>query len=451
MYFFKAILSALGLTFSIWFIRLFNEGVTFTSNSIENFWLWVLRPSLLIILGVGFIFTHINALNQMQRSRYILFAYSAAALFCLPYLPDMFASFVKAGESRSVVLSVAFYGLGILTYGTIRGGGVYLGHRLICLKLKSNTTQAMALYPIILAIEFFFFHTWHPITYFPALPLPIPAARFEQSHPKTNLKYLLVESYIDGKVRQEIKKGGQLSLSLLGKKISDAIKVKAQDSTFNSAVHIILPETFVSIDDPNDIHALVQPVAEELFLQKAVGKLIWIQGAFLNHSNVVLGTEVSRTEADQYSQTTALPKVTVLRKKIDQMPMFEAASKGISYSTLEEQQSDLTEDKIPETQTTLSEFVGKHQIMICYESLFPSRWTRGKPSVVLTNHHLFTEYKLMNWVYFGFLRYLSFLFGSETKVVSNFNPSGVLLKPMNDDDSATEPWAVVQVSAGYEQ
>lgn len=51
----------------------------------------------------------------------------------------------------------------------------------------------------------------------------------------------------------------------------------------------------------------------------------------------------------------------------------------------------------------------------------------------------------MNWVYFGYLRTLAFLLSAETKVVSNYNPSGLLLKPGLFEQPAPEPWAVVRV------
>jgi len=85
-------------------------------------------------------------------------------------------------------------------------------------------------------------------------------------------------------------------------------------------------------------------------------------------------------------------------------------------------------------------------LLICYESLFPLRWEFGKPTIVFTNHHLFTEYKLMNWVYFGFLRQLSFFFASETKVVSNYNPSGVLKRALFSNQKASDSWSVVNLS-----
>jgi hypothetical protein len=139
--------------------------------------------------------------------------------------------------------------------------------------------------------------------------------------------------------------------------------------------------------------------------------------------------------------------LTVLRRKREQMPMFEAPSKGVSYSEILND-GHVKEESVPTGQRTLAEFVATHQILICYESLFPVNWIFNKPTLVLTNHHLFNEFHLMNWVYVGFLRQLSFLFRSPTKVVSNYNPSGVLNRSQTVGDTAArtvEGFAVVRL------
>lgn len=429
---------------ALWSTRLGHEGISIDDPLWESLWLWALRPIALAILGVWFVFEHLKAHMNFTRRQFFLYSYSGAAVFCIPYIPDMYASFMKAGEAQSVGLSVAFYALGIITYGTIRGGGVNLWVRWTRSIAASPIARAAAFYPLLLITEFFFFHTWHPITYFPALPLPLPAARFEHTNSQSDVKYLLIESYMDGKSRSEIEKGGQLSLGILGERIAEEVEKQARNTQFSSQIHIIFPETFVSVETAEDIHALTGPVTRVLFRNTNLQKIVWIQGAFLANTNVILGTEIERGDLAQTALDTAAPKVTLLRKKSDHMPMFEAASKGISYSP-REQQAGLTEEPVPVEQETLAEFARTHQMMICYESLFPSRWIRNKSTLVLTNHHLFTEFKLMNWVYFGYLRTLAFLLSAETKVVSNYNPSGLLLKPGLFEQPAPEPWAVVRV------
>jgi hypothetical protein len=439
------IIQTAGLTLALWFVRLFHESVTFDDATAEQLWLWILKPVALAFLSIIYILAHLRLLKNTPLRQYLLFSYIASALFCLSYLPDMFASFTKAGESNAVLLSMAFYFLGIITYGTIRGGTVFISHRIINKRVKSQLFQAVAIYPAVLIVEFCFFHTWHPITYFPAMPLPLPAARFEKKPEKTDIKYLLVESYMSGEVRQEIKKGGTLSLNILGQKIASQLDQKLASASVQNSLHILLPETFISIEDPSDIHALAAPVAETLFRSGKVDNLIWIQGAFLGDSNVILGTELQRAQHSNSRASESFPVVTLLRKKEDQMPMFEVASKGISYSSNEQTVSKI-DDVVPDDQAGLKDFAQKYQLLICYESLFPSRWKYEKPAIVFTNHHLFTEYNLMNWVYFGFLRQLSFFFNSETKVVSNFNPSGVLRSRIHKNSSTSENWSILNIS-----
>ena len=433
------------LTFALWFVRLFHENMTFENNTAEHVWLWILKPVVLAVLGVVYIFTHLRSFKDATRIQCIIFTYTASALFCIPYVPDMFASFNKAGEPNALLLSIAFYLLGIITYGTIRGGTFFVSHKFLHTKVKSSLFQSIVIYPVLLTVEFCFFHSWHPITYFPSMPLPLPAARLETKSDEKNVKYLLIESYIDGKMRQDIKSGSALSLNILGKKIAAQIEQQSTATVFGQTLHVLLPETFVAIEDPTDILSLVAPVADTVFRFEGVDKLIWIQGAFLNNSNVILGTELQRPEQTNSPSTETLHAVTLLRKKADQMPMFEVASKGISYSN-EEHAFPTMNSIVPDEQSALKDFAQTHQLLICYESLFPTRWRHGVPAIVFTNHHLFTEFKLMNWVYFGFLRHLAFLFNSETKVVSNFNPSGVLAGRSFNNDSAHESWSVLKLS-----
>jgi hypothetical protein len=128
--------------------------------------------------------------------------------------------------------------------------------------------------------------------------------------------------------------------------------------------------------------------------------------------------------------------------------MFEAASMGISFSAVNDSISFVEETPPPE-QSELLSFVSQHQILICYESLYPRNWQFKKQTLVLTNHHLFNNFRLMDWVYIGMLRQFSFLFQSQTKLVANAGQSGLLSGNLNFSDtqekSAENHWTVIEI------
>lgn len=432
---------------AIWFLRLFNEGAAGYNVLLEEFWLPVFRPLMLIAVGVFWASLFLKAFEANTRRKFWLWAYLAAAVFCLPYAPDMYASFVKAGEKRAVLLSVAFYALGILTYGLIRGGSCIFWSRRILCRISNPHLRSGGLYFIFLVTEFLFFHTWHPITYFPALPLPLPSSSFStEGRGAAQVGSVFFETHVDGETRARIAQGGGLALSLLGSKLAEQTEAQLKSVLLGKDLTVILPETFVTLENVSDAGALGLPVAAALFKNTFVESVVWVQGAFVANNNVILGMEIRRNELQEKAAGKSGIPVFVLRKKNEQMPMFEAPSKGVSYSSIINDGS-LVEQKVPADFPGLKAFVDSHRLMICYESLFPSNWKFGYPSVILTNHHLFNEFRLMNWVYFGFLRQMSFIFRSPAKIVSNFNPSG-LLSPFNSGVSGSsgkpEGWAVVR-------
>ena len=430
----------------MWFVRLFFEGVPEDFAYLESLWLSFLRPLALAGLGIFWASLFVSAAEKNSRKKFWIWAFYAAAVFCAPYVPDMYASFVKAGEKKAIALSTAFYALGILTYGLIRGGSCLFVTGWLLSRTQSRLARSVVLYPFFLLSEFMFFHTWHPITYFPALPLPLPASSFSTSGKSPSVGTVLLETNLDGDLRSRIAGGGSLALSLLGTKLAEQAVPQLKSRALKKSVVVILPETFVTLNEISEVHSLATPVATALFEEWGVDSVVWIQGAFVANNNVVLGSELRRQDIlNTQKENTPVP-VFVLRKKLEQMPMFEAPSKGVSYSMINNDGS-LVEQRIPEEFPMLRSFVESNRIMICYESLFPSNWEFGRNTVVLTNHHLFNEYRLMNWVYFGFLRQLSFIFNSPTKVVSNFNPSGVLFGPQKKEShlsSQSEGWFVVR-------
>ncbi len=418
-------LSLVLLSLSIWFFRLVNEGLSFSNNNIEKIWLFLIHPLILAAFGIAFASLYLKKYETSERRIFWKWSFRAAAIFCLPYVPDMFASFKKAGESQSVLLSAGFYVLGIVTYGLIRGGSCSLLHKLVLHKVNSPSIKALFLYLVLLINEFLFFHSWHPITYFPALPAPIPLARFESNSKKQRISSLLFETALNADERQRIATGGFVELSTLGSKLADEISRQVKRNTLDKIVNVVLPETLVSLQEIDDAHLLIEPVARLLLEEYQVERVVWIQGAFVRNNNVVLGSEYDREALDNRRIAMLSPPAYIVRRKREQMPMFEAPSKGVSYSKIQND-GELAEQLVSERHKELQKLVANYNIMICYESLFPSNWRSGLPSIILTNHHMFNEFHLMNWVYVGLLRQLSVIFQSPTQVVSNFNPSGIL-------------------------
>jgi hypothetical protein len=435
------------LSFAIWFVRLVNEGVNFPATWQEQMWLLILRPLIIVVLGYWFAALYVRLYESLTPKKFMNGAFGFAAIFCLPYVPDMYASFVKAGEKKAVLLSIGFYCLGILTYGLIRGGGCLFISKLVFPDRKISRKRNVVTYASFLIFEYFFFHTWHPITYFPALPLPLPAARFETASDASPTKYILLQTMIDGDSRQKIHQGSFAALSILGQKMADELREKLRGRAVAESVVVILPETFVALDDVEDAGILLDPVASVLFSDFKVENVVWIQGAFVRNNNLVIGTELNRPVPGADPGLVRRNSMTILRQKREHMPMFEAPSKGISYSTSPEEKNFI-EDHPPAEHARLIEFLREHKILVCYESLFPANWTFGKSTLVLTNHHLFNEFRLMNWVYFGFLRQLSFAFGSRVKIVSNYNDSGVLnpiSSVVSGSSSGQEGWFALRL------
>ncbi|NBW81218.1 hypothetical protein EBR21_05640, partial [bacterium] len=212
------------LSTSIWFFRLANEGVNFSVAWLEQAWLVVLRPLIIAVLGYFFAALYVRTFESLTTRKFCIAAFVFAAIFCLPYIPDMYASFAKAGEKNAILLSVGFYALGILTYGLIRGGGCLFVSRIFFRDRQVNRKRIIITYCSFLIFEYFFFHTWHPITYFPALPLPIPAARFEGKSDTSPTKYILFQTLIDGESRQKIHQGSFTALSILSQKMADVVR-----------------------------------------------------------------------------------------------------------------------------------------------------------------------------------------------------------------------------------
>jgi hypothetical protein len=421
------LLAIVGLAVATWGIRLMNEALFEHPSTFSTLWLVVVRPLMMALLGVALARVYLSAYTNQTHRTYWSWCFAAAGIFCIPYVPDMHASFVLAGSKYAIGLSAAFYLLGILTYGVIRGGTCFFGFAITSkiLRLSSNKLQSVIVYFLMLCAEYLFFHTWHPITYFPALPLPLPAATFHTANSASKVQYILLETSMDAEARSQIENGGQLALAILGEKIATQLNSKITGMNFSDSVTVILPETIVAVEEPSDVIPLIQPVSEILLKHSSVKHVVWIQGAFVSQTNVVLGSEISKEPSLGEAGQRTPPEVTVLQRKQEHMPMFEAPSKGISYSKQEPRKA-VEVQNIPPGQTHLKRFYDSHKIMICYESLFPRNWRQGQASLVLTNHHLFNEYKLMNWVYVGLIRQLSFIFASHTKIVSNFNPSGVM-------------------------
>jgi len=432
---------------AVWFFRLLSEAIPGNGHWYETLWLVFARPLILAGIGIYWASLFIKSYKLNSRRRFWLWAFFAAAVFCIPYAPDMHASFVKAGEKRAWLLSFAFYSLGILTYGLIRGGACAFWMERRLKSVQNRFVQSAVLYVFFLVIEFFFFHTWHPITYFPALPLPVPSSGFTSVGVQKNVRYVLLETHMEGETRRKIEQGGSLALSILGSKLAEEVKSQLKNVSLAKDVVVILPETFIAVSEVNDVRAAMIPTIQTLFNSQSIESVVWIQGAFVANNNVVLGSEFHRSNLSANSLSNNYKPIWILRKKNEEMPMFEAPSKGVSYST-KTNDGSLTEQVVPESAARLREFVDSHRILICYESLFPSNWRLGRASVVLTNHHLFNEFKLMNWVYFGFLRQLSFVFNSSTKVVSNYNPSGLLQPAYASSPSekgGDEGWTVVKI------
>jgi len=443
----RNLISIAVISFALWTIRLVNELIVFPSQLIETLWLMWLRPVFLFALSLLFVSRYVVAHKEKRPTEFWKWSFAAAALFCLAYVPDMHASFTKAGEKRAVLFSAGFYALGILTYGFIRGGITFITLKLIRDKIRGVWSQSLLIYPLFLFAEFLFFHTWHPITYFPALPAPIPIARFDQVSMPEKSKYILFETMLNGEERRQIQQGGELALTILSESMIQALDVQLPKTQLAPAVVVILPETFVSVSHVSELETLVVPVAMHLFETTNIGHLVWIQGIFLSDNNVVVGGEIAREEFSEMKDFGLAGKLFVVRKKNEHMPMFEAISKGITYSSVASEIEKINEQSVPESKKHLKNFLQSYNLMICYESLFPHNWKFGRPSVVLTNHHLFNEYRLMNAVYFGFVRQLSFLFDSRVKVVSNYNPSGVLhpnWEVGSESKRNVEDWLVVR-------
>lgn len=421
-------LRILCLSLLVWTLRLAHEAVVSLPSTLDFLWLVLTRPLALAATGF-FIANHYISLCETYTGRkFWLWSFISGAILCLPYFPDMYASFLKAGENNALSLAIAFFVLGILTYGGIRGLMSQAIKSLFLKKRHSRFRRAATLYFLFLVSEFLFFHSWHPITYFPALPLPLPSSAL---HLKTNenesqqpLETILLQTYIDQTMRLNIERGNFLALSIFGEDLAKTISEQTRTKKMNSELVIILPETLVSLESPSDASLLAKPVFQALNKMHGVKKIAWIQGAFLNNSNVVLGWQVS--DEHQVNQKYDLENpVRILRVKKEHMPMFEAPSKGITYSQ-SPSKVNFIEETPSEGQDLLKRFVQENRILICYESLFPSNWNFFKRNIVLTNHHLFTEFNLMNWVYLGFIRQLSFIFHAPAFLVSNYNPSGAL-------------------------
>lgn len=416
---------AVVLTTALWLVRLANEAIQFSNIVAENLWLILVRPTLIVFFGSLFASVYVFLNDSLGGRKYWAACFALAAVFCLAYVPDMYASFVKAGEKQAVLLSLAFYCLGILTYGLIRGSACKLVTRLFSGRFHFRKMRSVCTFLAFLVIEYLFFHTWHPITYFPALPVPLPAARFERTTTLAPITNILFETMIDGETRTKIHSGSFPALVILGEKLAATTREGLAGKSMSDRVVVVLPETFVALDDIEDARLLIDPVSAVLMDEFKVSNIVWIQGAFVRNNNLVVGTEIDKGRDGPAGTTGRTPPITILRRKNEQMPMFEAPSKGISYSSRPEDVL-FSEARPPREQKALTGFMEGHRILVCYESLFPANWKVGKPSLILTNHHLFNEFRLMNWVYFGFLRQLAFVFGSEVKVVSNFNDSGVL-------------------------
>ncbi|MBM3383218.1 MAG: hypothetical protein FJY29_12405 [Betaproteobacteria bacterium] len=382
---------------------------------------------------------------------FFIHAFAAAAVLCLPYVPDLYASFVKAGEQNPISLALAFFALGIFTYGCLRLPLTLLLGRWIFLRRFRSSYRITALYILFLSGEFVFFHSWNPITYFPALPAPLPQSTFHLDAPATHSSeprsVLLVESFFNKSSREEIQKGGSLALSLLAEKLGRHFSEQLTSDRLAAEITVILPETFVSLESSEDAFVLSQAVYAKLRLSHGVQRMAWIQGAFWQNTNVVLGWEI-KGENESFQLESVRQKIRLLRVKSEHVPLFEIASKGISYSQVQNDKT-LREEEPLSDQPMLSEFLSRHRILVCYESLYPHNWNFQKETVIMTNHHLFTEYKLMNWVYLGFIRQLSFIYRSPAYVVSNYNSSGRLdpwlgLFP-NEKKSFRASWEVVKI------
>lgn len=444
---FKSLALIVALALLVWTNRLFHEGIDFPNAAVEALWLTYLRPVAIFILGMSVAAMFLRFRRLCGAREFWLWSFVAAAFFCIPYIPDMHASFVKAGEKRALLLSAGFYALGILTYGVVRGLSCVLAERVIFASTNSRAFNISAVYCLMIFSEFFFFHTWHPITYFPALPLPLPAAQFHSASGQEVTRYVLFETQVDAQMREQISKGNELALGILGTRFAEEFASQQSRTKFADSIVLILPETFVSLEKAADVYPLMQPVLGVIFSQTSAKSVAWLQGAFLQNNNVVLGTEVTREQFLSVDAAPRFPAITIIRRKREQMPMFEAPSKGVSYSEILND-GGLKEEPVPTGQQTLADFVATHRILICYESLFPANWSFDRPTLVLTNHHLFNEFHLMNWVYVGFLRQLAFLFRSPTKVVSNYNPSGVLGYPQmtrSERTGSAEGFAVVRL------
>lgn len=430
----------------LWTFRLGHEPLSALPEVIDTLWLTLARPVILAVLGICVANHYLKLRDSTENKTYWTLSFISGGILCLPYFPDMYASFLKAEEAKALPLALAFFGLGILTYGGLRGVVTLLADKYALRKIQSLPLKSVILYLHFLVAEFLFFHSWHPITYFPALPLPLPASRLQTKYPATGknnkTEIILFESYMDQKSREEISRGSSMGLMLLGERLAESALKQISDHSLASEVVVILPETFVSLADKSEIRVLADSVFRSLREKHDTERMAWIQGAFINNANVILGTEMSATKTKNESA-----EVFVLRTKREHMPMFEAPSKGISYSAIPE--TIPFEEQIPTTeQPILKKFVQESRLLICYESLFPSNWRFGKQAVVLTNHHLFTEFHLMNWVYLGFIRQISFLFGSPALLVSNYNPSGVLRPnwPWSQATaSAQKAWQVISI------
>lgn len=420
-------LRILCLSFLLWTLRLANEAFVSLPEKLDVLWLVLARP--ITLAGTGFfIAQHYISLFESYRTRkFWLWSFISGAILCLPYFPDMYASFLKAGENKALPLAIAFFALGILTYGGIRGLMTLAMKPLLMKKIYSRVLTTSMLYLLFLMSEYLFFHSWHPITYFPALPVPLPASSLQvksiDNRPQQAVDTILFQTYIDQSIRNKIASGNNVALSILGESLAKHLAEQTKSKTLSSDVVIILPETLVSLQNTSDISLIAKPVFQTLHKMSGVKKVAWIQGAFLNNSNVALGWQITEQQNDPQRESNN--PVRVLRVKKEHMPMFEAPSKGITYSQ-RNPKAELSEESPSDNQDLLKKFAQENRILICYESLFPANWNFFQRNVVLTNHHLFTEFHLMNWVYIGFIRQLSFLFQAPAYLVSNFNPSGVL-------------------------
>lgn len=412
----------------LWTLRLGYEGIAPLPGWLDSIWLIVFRPVALVLCGFLVAQHYMRLMATTSGRLFWIHSFLGGAILCLPYGPDMFASFRKAGEQNPVLLSIAFFALGIVTYGGLRGLLSLATRKFFFHKISSNFARTILLYLFFLIGEFLFFHNWNPITYFPALPLPLPSAPFvthrPQSSESSEVTTLLLESYMDQAMRNEIFRGHGLALGLLGERLSHSVVKELRERKVSRNLTIILPETFVALEDKEDAYSLSSPVFSALKENYGIEKLAWIQGAFLADSNVVLGWQHSASVPVRGSENKS--DVRILRVKNSHIPLFEVASKGISYSNMKSKFNFTEQDPLV-SQDLLLEFMKKNRILICYESLYPSQWKFNQTTIVMTNHHLFTEFKLMNWVYFGFVRQMSFLFGAPAFIVSNYNPSGKLI------------------------